>query len=117
MFVLLALPQLVPPHPVETLPTAIPVPRLIVAPDATPFAVVLATTKVGVLELFGAADVGISQPTKISAKAEDEIHSEIAQKQDKNRILPFTIYRSYPRFLILQVVNLRAIATNICISH
>ena len=40
------------------------------------------------LELFGAADVGISQPTKISAEAEDEIHNEIAQKQDKNRRLP-----------------------------
>jgi hypothetical protein len=70
------------------LSTAIPVPRLIVAPDATPFAFVLATTKVGVMELFGAADVGISQPTKISAEAKDEIPSEIAQKQDKNRRLP-----------------------------
>ena len=61
---------------------------LIAAPEATPFAFVLATTEVGVLELFGAADVGISQPTKISAEAEDQIHSEIAQKQDKNRRLP-----------------------------
>jgi hypothetical protein len=69
------------------------------------------------MELFGAADVGISQPTKISAEAKDEIPSEIAQKQDKNRILPFTIYRPYPRFLILQVVNLRAIAMNLCVSN
>jgi hypothetical protein len=99
------------------LPTAIPLPRLIVAPEATPFAFVLATTEVGVLELFGAAEVGISQPTKISAEAEKEIPSEIAQKQDKTRILSITIYITYPRFLILQVVNLRAIATNICISH
>jgi hypothetical protein len=72
------------------LSTAIPVPRLIVAPDATPFAFVLATTKV---EGFGAAvvETGMSQPTKISAEAEKEIPSEIAQKQDKNRLLPFII--------------------------
>ena len=43
------------------------------------------------LELFGAAEVGISHPTNISAKAEDEMTSEIAQKQDKNRRLPTII--------------------------
>jgi hypothetical protein len=74
------------------LPTAIPLPRLIVAPEATPFAFVLATTEVGVLELFGAAEVGISQPTNISAKAEDEMTSEIAKKTEKNRRLPTIRY-------------------------
>jgi hypothetical protein len=34
----------------------------------------------------------MSQLTKMSAEADDEIPSEIAQKQDKNRILPVTIY-------------------------
>jgi len=62
---------------------------LIVAPEATPFAFVLARTEVGAVVVPPeVVEVGISQPTKISAKAEDEIPSEIAQKQDKNRILP-----------------------------
>jgi hypothetical protein len=62
---------------------------LIVAPEATPFAFVLARTEVGVVVVAPTLlVVGMSQPTNISAKAEDEIPSEIAQKQDKNRILP-----------------------------
>jgi len=60
--------------------TRIPFPRLIVAPGATPFAFVLAAIEVGVLPVPPEVlEVGISQPTKISAVAEDEIPNATAQ--------------------------------------
>jgi hypothetical protein len=67
---------------------------LIVAPEATPFAFVLATTELGVsVEPPEVVEVGISQPTKISAEAEKEIPIPIAQNAEINlmKVLVFIL--------------------------
>jgi hypothetical protein len=71
----------VPPHPPEA-EVAVPVkPRAltVVPPAFTDF-----------VKLDAVLLAGITQDPNVSAEADDEIPSEIAQKQDKNRILPVT---------------------------